>query len=70
MDATRATIGPIAFLGLGEMGLPTAARLVAAGFSVTGYDPVEAARAAFVEAGGRGVATPGEAADVAAVLTR
>src|SRR6476661_3839107 len=34
----------IAFLGLGRMGVPMAARLVAAGFRVIAYDPTEAAR--------------------------
>lgn len=34
----------IAFLGLGRMGAPMAARLVAAGRRVVAYDPVEAAR--------------------------
>jgi len=33
----------IAFLGLGRMGVPMAARLVAAGFRVIAYDPTEAA---------------------------
>jgi 3-hydroxyisobutyrate dehydrogenase len=34
----------IAFLGLGNMGAGMAANLVRAGFAVTGFDPVEAAR--------------------------
>ncbi len=42
---------PIAFLGLGRMGRPMAARLVAAGFEVRAYDPVEAARSAAAAAG-------------------
>lgn len=66
-DATTTT-GPVAFLGLGKMGLPMASRLVAAGFSVAGYDPVEAARTTFAQAGGRASTTPGEAAQGADVL--
>ncbi|MFY1621268.1 3-hydroxyisobutyrate dehydrogenase [Micromonospora sp. WMMD736] len=36
----------IAFLGLGHMGGPMAANLVAAGFTVRGFDPVAASKAA------------------------
>ncbi len=43
----------IAFVGLGNMGLPMAKNLLAAGFSVTGFDLSAEARAAFTEAGGR-----------------
>lgn len=41
----------IAFLGLGHMGGPMAANLVAAGHFVRGFDPVPAAAAAAAEAG-------------------
>jgi 3-hydroxyisobutyrate dehydrogenase len=41
----------IAFLGLGHMGGPMSANLVAAGHAVRGYDPVPAAAAAAREAG-------------------
>ncbi|MBT0565837.1 3-hydroxyisobutyrate dehydrogenase [Williamsia sp. CHRR-6] len=41
----------IGFLGLGHMGGPMAANLVAAGHTVDGYDPVPAAQAAATEAG-------------------
>ena len=37
--------GAVAFLGLGRMGAPMAARLVAAGRRVVAYDPADAARA-------------------------
>jgi 3-hydroxyisobutyrate dehydrogenase len=37
------TRGRVAFVGLGEMGLPMASRLVQAGFQVVGFD-VRAAR--------------------------
>ncbi len=41
----------IAFFGLGNMGLPMARNLAAAGFAVVGYDVVEAARRRAAEAG-------------------
>ena len=41
----------IAFIGLGNMGGPMAANLVKAGFTATGSDPSEQARAAATEAG-------------------
>jgi 3-hydroxyisobutyrate dehydrogenase len=53
----------IAFLGLGNMGGPMSANLVAAGHSVRGYDPVSAAAAA---AGAGGVTTFDSAADAVA----
>lgn len=43
----------ILFIGLGQMGLPMAARLVAAGYDVRGVDTSPAARASFIEAGGK-----------------
>ncbi len=53
----------IAFLGLGNMGGPMSANLVAAGHTVRGFDPVPAAAGA---AGGHGVATFDTAADAVA----
>lgn len=41
----------VAFLGLGHMGAPMAANLVAAGFTVHGFDPAPAALAGAVEDG-------------------
>jgi 3-hydroxyisobutyrate dehydrogenase len=41
----------IAFLGLGHMGGPMAANLLAAGHTVHGFDPVPAAQAAAAEKG-------------------
>jgi 3-hydroxyisobutyrate dehydrogenase len=41
----------IAFLGLGNMGGPMAGNLVNAGYTVRGYDPVPAARAAAADKG-------------------
>jgi len=43
----------IAVIGLGNMGVPMGARLVRAGYGVTGFDPSAAARERFVAAGGR-----------------
>jgi 3-hydroxyisobutyrate dehydrogenase len=45
----------IAFIGLGNMGLPMAQRLVAAGHTVTGADLAAGAREALVTAGGAAV---------------
>ena len=41
----------VAFIGLGNMGLPMAANLVKAGFDVLGYDSAGQMRAAAAEAG-------------------
>jgi 3-hydroxyisobutyrate dehydrogenase len=60
-----ATIG---FIGLGNMGLPMAANLLKAGHDVTGFDVVDAARAAAVAAGIRAVASLAEAAAGAEVI--
>ena len=63
MTAKPAIVPPaaIAVIGLGNMGVPMGARLVKAGFAVTGFDLSEAARKNFAAAGGR------TANDVAAV---
>ncbi|GBD49803.1 NAD(P)-dependent oxidoreductase [Methylopila sp. Yamaguchi] len=53
----------IGFIGLGSMGLPMAANLVAAGFDVRGFDMRPAAMDALGAAGGEGA---GSAADAAA----
>lgn len=58
----------IAFLGLGHMGGPMAANLVAAGYAVRGFDPVRAARAAAVEKGAAVFDTAVEAAAEADVV--
>ena len=52
----------IAFLGLGNMGTPMAGNLVNAGYTVSGYDPVPAARQAAADKGGVTVADSGAAA--------
>lgn len=60
----------IAFLGLGNMGGPMAANLVAAGHAVNGFDPVEASREA-AKAKGANVFDAGAAAvaDADVVIT-
>lgn len=51
------TSGSVAFIGLGAMGQPMAAHLVANGFSVVGFDLSEAGRAQLVAAGGASAPT-------------
>lgn len=58
----------VAFLGLGMMGAPMAARLAKAGYELRGFDPVEGARAALGEAGGTACASALEAMEGAAVV--
>lgn len=58
----------IAFIGLGQMGMPMARRLIAAGFTLRGADPAEPARKALVEAGGSAFASAAEAVDGAAAV--
>ncbi|MGX7709135.1 NAD(P)-dependent oxidoreductase [Methylobacterium sp. Gmos1] len=58
----------VAFLGLGKMGLPMACRLVAAGWTVVGFDPSSAAAAAFAAAGGRAASSAQAAAEGAGVV--
>lgn len=58
----------VAFLGLGKMGLPMAARLVQAGYPVCGYDTAEEARNALVRAGGASGSSPVDAVQGCAAL--
>ena len=58
----------IGFIGLGNMGGPMAANLVAAGYSVTGYDPVPAAADKAAAAGIRMAASADEAVSGAGVV--
>jgi 3-hydroxyisobutyrate dehydrogenase len=71
--ALKAAIAPpaaVTVIGLGNMGVPMGARLVKAGFAVTGYDIAAAARANFEAAGGRTASGAAAAvATVAAVIT-
>ena len=54
----------IGFIGLGNMGLPMAKNLVAAGHSVTGFDRVETALSELVAAGGQ------SASDIAGAVAK
>jgi 3-hydroxyisobutyrate dehydrogenase len=65
MTAKPAVIPPtaVAVVGLGNMGVPMGARLVKAGFAVTGFDLSETARKNFAAAGGR------TASDVASAVS-
>ncbi len=68
MTDAQGRICPVAFIGLGMMGLPMASRLLAAGFEVRGVDLSSDARAAFAGRGGLAFATPCRAAQGAAVV--
>ncbi|BBK43489.1 3-hydroxyisobutyrate dehydrogenase [Allostella vacuolata] len=59
---------PVAMIGLGIMGSAMSRNLIADGFSVHGYDPEPAARAAFEEMGGQLAASAAEAATEAEVI--
>lgn len=54
--------GTVAFVGLGNMGTPMSARLIAAGYAVRGYDLSDDARARLAEAGGTPAGSAAEAA--------
>lgn len=58
----------IGFIGLGNMGLPMARNLVAAGHAVVGFDVVPGRGAALAEAGGRAAAGVAEAVASAEVV--
>ena len=58
----------IAFIGLGNMGLPMAKNMVDAGFTIIGMDQNPAAVSAFQEAGGRVAKTVAEAVTNARVV--
>ncbi|GAC46706.1 NAD(P)-binding domain-containing protein [Gordonia aichiensis] len=58
----------IALIGLGNMGSPMAARLIGAGYRVTGFDLDPAARDRLTANGGTGVVTAVEAARAASVV--
>lgn len=55
----------IGFIGLGNMGVPMARRLMDAGHKLVVYDLSEEARQAFAKLGARAVASPREVADAA-----
>jgi 3-hydroxyisobutyrate dehydrogenase len=58
----------VGFIGLGNMGLPMAGRLVEAGYQVRGFDVSESARIAFDERGGTAAASAAAAAADAGVV--
>jgi 3-hydroxyisobutyrate dehydrogenase-like beta-hydroxyacid dehydrogenase len=58
----------VGIIGLGNMGLPMAGHLLAAGFGVRGYDVRAEAVAALAEAGGVATGSPGAAAAGAEVV--
>lgn len=58
----------VAFIGLGQMGLPMSARLLAAGYRVRGADVAAAAREAFAARGGAAFTTARAAAEGATVV--
>jgi 3-hydroxyisobutyrate dehydrogenase len=63
-------VSTVAFLGLGHMGGPMAANLVAAGHAVRGFDPVAALKAAAAEKGAQVFDSGAEAvADADVVIT-
>jgi 3-hydroxyisobutyrate dehydrogenase len=68
MTTSIAPPASAALIGLGQMGLPMAKRLVAAGFTVHGADPAAAARDAFASGGGKAMASAAEAVAGARVV--
>ena len=58
------TIGSIGFIGLGQMGLPIAKRLLAAGHQVVAFDQRAELRPAIEAAGARWASSPREVADL------
>jgi 3-hydroxyisobutyrate dehydrogenase len=58
----------VAFIGLGQMGMPMSRNLIEAGFNVRGYDLAEAARAAFAAQGGTVCTSGAAAADGSGIL--
>ena len=68
MTIPQSNTQSLAFIGLGAMGGPMSARLIQAGFNVTGYDINPTATAQFQAAGGQTAETPAAAAAHADVL--
>jgi 3-hydroxyisobutyrate dehydrogenase len=60
-EHTAAPSEAVAFIGLGAMGMPMAARLLDAGFTVHGADSASAALETFARRGGKAFARPAEA---------
>jgi 3-hydroxyisobutyrate dehydrogenase len=71
MSDTIVPPAPVAVIGLGNMGLPMGACLTKAGYAVTGFDLLDAARQKFAAGGGRiasDIATSVAAAEVVIML--
>jgi len=62
------TTAPVGLWGLGNMGRPMAARLIAAGIPVLGYDPAPDARDGFAAVGGTVINGPDELTGVDTVI--
>lgn len=58
----------IGFIGLGRMGRPMSGHIIAAGFGLTGYDPVPAAVEAVAALGGKPAASAGEVARASDII--
>src|ERR1041385_3713862 len=56
------SLDTVGILGLGKMGCPIAAHLVAKGFKVVGYDPLEEARNKAIALGARAATSARETA--------
>ena len=68
--STAVSEGKVAFIGLGNMGLPMAKNLLAAGESVTAFDVAEGPLGEITRNGGAVAASPGAAAvDADTVVT-
>lgn len=61
-------IRKVGMLGLGKMGLPMAKHLLAKGFNVAGFDPVDAARASAAALGVTMLASPHEVAQASELV--
>jgi 3-hydroxyisobutyrate dehydrogenase len=68
LGKSEAKTGTVAFLGLGGMGRPMAARLVEAGFAVRVYNRTRGPERALAKLGATACATPGECARGADVV--
>lgn len=68
MSEAAVNAATIAFIGLGQMGLPMARNLIQAGFSVRGADPADGPRLALSAAGGAAFASAAEAAAGADIM--
>lgn len=68
MNGPTQEIRTVGFVGLGHMGFPMAKRLLAADYTVVGFDISEEARTRLEQAGGRVVASPDEVAGGSEVI--